>query len=278
MNTPAPRILCVDDQAEASSLLVRHLGAEFACTVARDADDALGVLEREGPFAVVVSDFVMPGTNGVELFKRIKARWPDTVRVMVTALDDLDVAIAALHDGSVYRFVRKPWQQDEILHAVREAADYHHLIVSERRLREQLARTNAELDERLRDLDEANELLEYWVEFSPAVLYSFSFEDGVLRASYISKNFARLSGYERTTAVIDADFWPGLIEPAERARYQQCLDDLASGERSHAVLEYRIRHRAGTTLTIVDSLRAVHDGDGRTIELVGAWMDVTARR
>jgi PAS domain S-box-containing protein len=272
------RVLCVDDQQEATSLLQRQLSGTFDCTVVQSAKLALEALENSGPFAVVVSDYVMPETNGVELFQEVKQRWPDSVRVMVTALDELDVAIAALHDGSVYRFVRKPWRADEIVHAVSEAADYFRLVQNERKLRDELARTNAALDEKVQDLDEANELLEYWVEFSPAVLYSFSLEQSTLRASYISKNFSRLTGYERTAAVIDADFWPNLINLDDLPRYQDLSAELVGGELSHAVIEYRIAHKGGAEIAILDSLRAVHDGDGQTIEVVGAWIDVSARR
>jgi len=56
------------------------------------------------------------------------------------------------------------------------------------------------------------------------------------------------------------------------------IAELASGELSHAVAEYTVTHKSGDALTIVDSVRAVHDSDGRTIELVGAWLDVTAKR
>lgn len=226
---------------------------------------------------MVVTDFIMPELDGVELLQTIKRRWPDAIGVMVTVLDDQDVAIAALHDGTVYRFVRKPWKSEALVHAVTEAADYFQLVQNERALREQLARTNAELDEKVQDLDEANELLEYWVEFSPAVLYSNSCEDGVLRPSYISKNFHNLTGFERTAAVIDPEFWGDLIHPDNRTGYRSIIDSLLAGEETHAVFEYRVRHRDGDYLTVVDSVRAVHGGDGNTIELVGAWLDVSAR-
>lgn len=271
------RVLCVDDQSDASSLMARHLSAQFDCTLAADASTALEICRRDGPFPVVVTDYVMPGMNGVELLQALRGDWPETIGVMVTALDDLDVAIAALHEGKVYRFVRKPWEQAELLRAVAEAADYHRLITSERTLREQLARTNAALDEKVRDLDEANELLEYWVEHSPAVLYSVSCDDGERRPSYISKNFHRLTGYERTAAIVDPAFWQNLVHPGDRERYDTVLAGLTGGDDLHAVVEYRVQHRDGNYVSVVDSVRAVHDGDGRTVELVGAWLDVSPR-
>ena len=154
------KILCVDDQIDATSLMERQLSGDFDCTFVSSATSALEAMEKSGPYAVVVTDYMMPDMDGVELLQTIKQRWPDAIGVMVTALDDQDVAIAALHDGKVYRFVRKPWKSEALVHAVTEAADYFRLVRSERALREQLARTNAELDEKVQDLDEANELLE----------------------------------------------------------------------------------------------------------------------
>lgn len=278
MNQPPIRILCVDDEQDASKLLERHLSRDYECVTVESASAAIEALENNGQFAVVVSDYLMPNTDGVELFQRIKARWPLTARVMVTADEHFDIAVAALNDANVYRFVRKPWQASEIRQAVDDAVQYFRLTLSEQKLRDELARTNYELDQRLVDLDEANELLEYWVEFSPAVLYSFSLENDRLRASYISKNFTRLSGYERTEAVIDADFWSELIIADDRAKYQKVLSELCSGALNHAVLEYTVTHRTGDKVRVVDSLKPVHDGDGNTVEIVGAWLDVSARR
>ena len=277
MPHPELKILCVDDEADSVALMERQLSQEFICTVATGASAALVAMLEQGPFAVVVTDYSMPDMDGAALLREVKERWPETIGVMITATNELDVAIAALHDGNVYRFIRKPWQAEDIIRPVREAAAFHQLLANERHLREQLARTNAELDEKVQDLDEANELLEYWVEFSPAVLYSISCERGVLHPSYISKNFSRLTGYERTAAVIDAGFWRDLLHPDDRPHYRETMAELVDDDRSHAVLEYRIRHRDGSYVVVVDSLRAVRDGEGETIEIVGAWMDVSAR-
>lgn len=271
------KILCVDDSEDSAVLLESCLSPYFECVTVHDAASALSALEHDGPFTVVVSDYLMPEMDGIEFLSRVKAGWPDCVRVMITGSDDLDIAISALHDGNVYRFVRKPFQAADITFAVNEAVAYHQLVQSEKHLRTQLADANALLDEKVQDLDEANELLEYWVEFSPAVLYSFSVEYGEIRPSYISKNFLKLSGYERTTAIIEAGFWHQLIAPGDQARVQEMLLSLLRGEQLHAVTEYTITHKAGDAVRLVDSVRAVQDGNGETVELVGAWLDVSAR-
>ena len=260
-----------------ASGLDAQLTREFDCLLTTSPTEARQVLASRQDFALVVTDYATSGPEGLTLQQESRRRWPDSVGVMFVASDELEMAVAALQDGSVHRVLRKPWLTEELAAALGEARDYHQLRVNERRLREQLAGINAELDAKVQDLDEANELLEYWVEFSPAVLFSFSSDDGVLHPSYISKNFYRLTGFERTAAVVDANFWKDLIHPADVARYRETLAALTGSEGHFAVLEYRVRHRDGNYLNIVDSMRAVRDGEGQTIEIVGAWMDVSAR-
>lgn len=277
MNDTAVSVLCVDDQPEATSLLAQQLGKHFNCVTANKADEALKSMSEQGPFHVIVCDYLMPGMNGVELLETVRERWPDTARVMLTAMDTLETAIDALHAGHVYRFVRKPWHAQDLIKTIKEAAAYNHLISSERYLRKQLVGTNAELDEKVQDLDEANQLLEYWVEHSPAVLYSLSVDRGATRVNYVSKNFRRLTGFERTQAVIEADFWTQLIDTEEQDSYHAAVRALLDGEQIRAVIDYHIRHKSGSSVTVVDSLRAIQDSEGKTIEIVGAWLDVTAR-
>lgn len=260
-----------------ASGLDAQLTREFDCLLTNSPTEARLVLASSQEFALVVTDYATSGPEGLTLQQESRRRWPDSVGVMLVASDALEMAVAALQDGSVHRVLRKPWRKEELAAALGEARGYHQLRVNERRLREQLASINAELDAKVQDLDEANELLEYWVEFSPAVLFSFSSDDGVLHPSYISKNFYRLTGFERTAAVVDANFWKDLIHPADAARYREALAALTGSECHFAVLEYRVRHRDGNYLNIVDSMRAVRDGEGETIEIVGAWMDVSAR-
>jgi hypothetical protein len=68
---------------------------------------------------------------------------------------------AALHQGSIFRFLRKPWESDELKRAIADALDLNHLITNERRLRNELAKANEEHDTKVKELDETNLLLEY---------------------------------------------------------------------------------------------------------------------
>lgn len=277
MTQPSERILCVDDQSEIIDLLHRQLRDSYDCHFAASGAEALGVLDAAGPFAVVVADYSMPNMDGITLLGELSKRAPDTVPIMLTAYGDIDVAIAALHKGNIFRFLRKPWESDDLKRAISDALDHYHLIANDRRLKRELATANAELDARLAELDETNRLLEYWVEFSPAVLYSLSVENGKAHPSYVSKNFSRLTGHERTAFVVAPDFWGEQIHPDDRAHYEAMLNRLLDGEVLEQTLEYRFVHAAGQPRVVLDAMRVIRNHAGRPLEVVGAWLDTSMR-
>lgn len=275
MNQSNERVLCVDDQSEIIELLKRHLSDSYDCGFASSGAEALNLIDSEGPFAAVVADYSMPNMDGITLLAEIRTRAPDTVPIMLTAYGDIDVAIAALHQGNIFRFLRKPWEADELKRALADALDLYHLITNERRLRNELASANAELDAKVNELDETNQLLEYWVEFSPAVLYSLTYEDEKLRPTYVSKNFSRLTGHERTAMIVDPEFWPTNIHPDDRDGFEDAVAQLLAGEISEQTTTYRIRHDSGEFREIVDSMRVIRNSEGRPLEIVGAWLDLS---
>ena len=219
----------------------------------------------------------MPNMDGITLLTEIRTRSPDTVPIMLTAYGDVDVAIAALHEGNIFRFLRKPWESDELKRPIAHALDLYHLITNERRLRNELADANAELDSKVQELDETNQLLEYWVEFSPAVLYSLTCEENALRPTYVSKNLFRLTGHGRTAMIVDSEFWIGVIHPDDRERFDQAVEQLMNGETSTATIEYRVKQESGNYCDVIDSMRVILTREGQPLEIVGTWLDLTTR-
>lgn len=276
MNDVRDRILFVDDQAEITQLLERQIGATYDVVFAGSGAAALAALDTQGPFAVVVADYAMPNMDGVTLLAEVRRRAPDTVLLMLTAFAELDIAVAALHEGHIYRFLRKPWEKFELERALAEALDHHHLVASEKRLRVALASANTALDAKVRELDQTNQLLEYWVEFSPAVLYSADVLDGAVpRLTYVSKNFVRLCGHERTSVIVDPTLWQQLMDPAEAETHRVRLQHFVQGTTSEFVARYAITHRSGERRRILDSVRCIRNPQGRPLELVGAWVDLS---
>jgi response regulator RpfG family c-di-GMP phosphodiesterase len=130
------RVLCVDDEPNVLDGLRRSLRGHVDVTTAVGGAAGLETIEREGPFAVVVSDLRMPGMDGVAFLSRVRAMAPDTVRVLLTGQADLDAAIAAVNDGWIFRFLSKPCPPEVLLKALDAAFEQYRLITSERVLLE----------------------------------------------------------------------------------------------------------------------------------------------
>lgn len=269
------RVLFVDDQPEIIELIRRHVGGHYDCVYADSGAAALSLLDTEGPFAAVVADYSMPNMDGVTLLAEIKRRSPDTVPLMLTAFADLDIAVAALHQGNIFRFLRKPWDRSDLDRALSNALDHYHLVQSERRLRQELAEANRALDAKVKELDELNQLLEYWVEFSPAVLYSADCSGDAPRLTYVSKNFARLSGRERTEVIVEPALWDRAVHPEDASERTRRLQDFVRSRAAEHSLTYRIRHHNGAYRTILEAIRCIRNPQGKPLELVGCWLDIS---
>lgn len=98
---------------------------------AQGGQEALEKLARHRPFAVVVSDLRMPGMDGIEFLTEVRRRAPDTVRVMLTGYADVDAAVAAVNEGSIFRFLTKPVEPEPLRQALDASVAQHRLITAE---------------------------------------------------------------------------------------------------------------------------------------------------
>ena len=123
ISTPAqvkPRILLVDDDPLLLAGLKRQLRRQFHIETAPGAREALQMVEGQDPYTVVVSDFRMPGMNGIDLLARIKTLQPDTVRMMLTGSTDLATAVKAVNEGHIFQFHLKPCPAEALAGAIQE--------------------------------------------------------------------------------------------------------------------------------------------------------------
>ena len=139
LTTSAGRILFVDDEPAILNALKRVFRRDgYEIETACDAPSALEVFRRFRP-SVVVSDHRMPGITGVELLSRIRAIDPETVRVMLTGCTDLPAAEAAINQGEVWRFLTKPWNDEDLRATVAGANERYRLVAENRVLIDKLA-------------------------------------------------------------------------------------------------------------------------------------------
>lgn len=122
------KILFVDDEEHILSSLER-LFADTGMDVLRagSAAEAMTLFERN-EIAVVVSDNMMPGMRGIEFLCQLKDIAPQTVKILMTAYADLPTALEAINRGEVFRFVVKPWDNDELVAIVSQSVHRYHTL------------------------------------------------------------------------------------------------------------------------------------------------------
>jgi len=118
--TRRPALLFIDDEERVVNALRMLFKDNYRVVTATSGEQALGMVRRER-FHVVVSDQRMPGMLGVDLLREIKALAPNTVRMLLTGYSDLAAIVGSVNDGEVYRFIHKPWNQDDLMATVGEA-------------------------------------------------------------------------------------------------------------------------------------------------------------
>jgi len=140
-------ILFVDDEKNILGSLSRVFRKEgYGIMLAESGECGLDLL-RHNSVAVVVSDQRMPGMGGVEFLKKAREASPDTVRMMLTGQADMAEITGAINEGGVYRYITKPWDDEELKHIIRAAVERYSLLAENRRLQEATMKQNAELYE-----------------------------------------------------------------------------------------------------------------------------------
>jgi len=132
----AYKILLVDDEINVLNAFTRHLRKDFDMRTALGAQEGLGFIQEEGPFAVVVSDLKMPGMDGIQFLAKVRELYPDTLRIMLTGHADLNVAIEAINSGEVFRFLVKPCSVENLKKNILDAIAIYRLKEAEKELLE----------------------------------------------------------------------------------------------------------------------------------------------
>ena len=119
-------VLLVDDELHALRALVRTLRQEYNVFATTSGEDALVTMEQH-EIALIITDQRMPGMTGIELLTKVRQKYPNTTRIILTAysVTDKNLLIDAINKGQVYRYLTKPWEPEEIRDVVREGIELH---------------------------------------------------------------------------------------------------------------------------------------------------------
>ena len=144
-NGNAPVILLVDDEVNILSSLRRLFRPSgYRILTAESAAMGLAILE-EDTVDLVISDMRMPNMSGAEFLKEVKERWPSTIRILLTGYSEIAATISAINEGGIYRYLSKPWNENELLHTVAQAVEFRQLEQEKARLEILNAQQNEEL-------------------------------------------------------------------------------------------------------------------------------------
>lgn len=156
-------ILLVDDEPNILKALQRLLRPEgYKILLAESGADGLIMMATE-KVDLIISDMRMPEMDGAMFLSLVRKRWPDTMRLLLTGHADMTQTVSAINQGEIYRFIAKPWQDEEFLIIVRQALEQLNL----KRENDRLLRLTTEQNEQLK---EANTTLESKVEQRTAEL------------------------------------------------------------------------------------------------------------
>ena len=142
-----PRILIVDDEENILHALKRLFRREnYQILTATSAEEGLRILDQQD-VDLIISDLKMPVINGVDFFAQIKEKKPEALRIMLTGHADLKSVIEAIDKGEIYRFLLKPWDDDELKLTIKQALEFYYLQRENKELTQTVKKQNAILQQ-----------------------------------------------------------------------------------------------------------------------------------
>lgn len=144
-------VLYVDDEIKALKTFQAQYEEDFTIYTAQNGEEALRLLRANPKIAVIISDERMPGMTGLELLEQVQILAGPVVRILITAYTDIDLVIKAINRGNVYRYVTKPYKEEELRIAINHAIERYYLVQERDRL-------HAEKIETLKRVARANRL------------------------------------------------------------------------------------------------------------------------
>ncbi|GGC68195.1 HD domain-containing phosphohydrolase [Marinobacter halophilus] len=154
-------VLLVDDEENILRSLQRVLRREpWQLTTATSGEEALAILAND-KFDLIISDARMPGMDGPTLLSEIRSKYPWTIRILLTGYADITSTVKAINDGQIYRYISKPWDDDELRLTIRQALAFQYserrrlaLEKLTRKQNKELQQLNASLEDKVRERTE----------------------------------------------------------------------------------------------------------------------------
>lgn len=143
--SPKPKVLYVDDEEHNLNSFKAAFRREFEIYTALSAKEGFKVLE-EHEIPVLITDQRMPEVLGTELLAEVVQKYPDQMRILLTGFSDMDALKDAVNRGQIYKYLQKPWDNEELKSTIQTAANIYQLKKEQKELSEKLVLTNEQLE------------------------------------------------------------------------------------------------------------------------------------
>jgi two-component system NtrC family sensor kinase len=168
------KILCVDDEPNVLSAIKRLLLDEkYTILTAESGEEGLAIL-RNAKVQLIIADYRMPVMTGIEFLQEVRKYWPDTIRIVLSGYADTASIVEAINEGRIYKFIPKPWNDDELRIAISNALETYFFAKKNTQLTDELRKQHKELEKLLREKNENLELRARMVTAHQNILDSIS--------------------------------------------------------------------------------------------------------
>jgi len=271
MEQETTKILCVDDEKNVLRALERlFMDEDYEILTATNGDEALTLLaELRGGVQLVISDYRMPGMDGVDFLKQVNERWPETIRIVLSGFADTAAIVGAINEGQIYKFIPKPWNDEELKITIAKALEVYFLRQKNEKLTDELMEAylrleaiNSNLEEEVRARTETLMFQNNAMHFAhkvmdalPAAIVGFDLSGLIVLANrqanlLLAGDRPTLVGLEGN-AVLPFEVWSMVAKTLET---QQLRTIFAVGDASYQVLGHKItvdREQEGVILMFV---------------------------
>jgi DNA-binding NtrC family response regulator len=138
-------VLYVDDEANNLNSFKAAFRRDFEIYTASSAREGRKILDSN-EIGVIITDQRMPGMTGIEFLESILSVYPDTIRILLTGFSDINAVMDAINRGQVYKYLVKPWQNDELKMYIENALEIYNLRKENKELARKLEVANLEIE------------------------------------------------------------------------------------------------------------------------------------
>src|ERR1700752_1773658 len=138
-------VLYIDDEINNLNSFKAAFRRDFDIYVAQSAREGRKILDGS-EIGVIITDQRMPGMTGIEFLESILTIYPDTIRILLTGFSDMNAVMDAINRGQVYKYLVKPWQNDELKLYIQNALEIYHLRKENKELLHKLQQAMIEIE------------------------------------------------------------------------------------------------------------------------------------